>query len=65
MVACTLAAAAITALLVNIFERKQEARSPYFRVVELTDKTTDAAVWARSTAAARRCRTAPPRPIPG
>ena len=32
-----LAAAGVTALLVNIFERKQEARNPYFRVVELTD----------------------------
>ena len=29
-----IASAAVTALLVNIMERKQEARSPYFRVVE-------------------------------
>ena len=27
------------ALLVNIFERKQEARNPFYRVVELDDET--------------------------
>ncbi len=32
---------AVTALLVNIFERKQEARNPFFRVVEITDDTED------------------------
>src|SRR5688572_33074211 len=31
------------ALLVNIFQRKQEARNPFFRVVELTDDTVDPA----------------------
>ncbi|MEX0879486.1 MAG: ammonia-forming cytochrome c nitrite reductase subunit c552 [Thermoanaerobaculia bacterium] len=44
----TIAAAAITALLVNIFERKQEAKNPFFRVVELTDETTDPAVWGKN-----------------
>ncbi len=43
-----IAAAAITALLVNIFERKQEAKNPFFRVVELTDETTDPAVWGKN-----------------
>jgi nitrite reductase (cytochrome c-552) len=43
-----LAAAAITGLLVNIFERKQEARNPFFRVVELTDDTEDPAVWGKN-----------------
>ena len=43
-----LAAAGVTALLVNIFERKQEARNPYFRVVELTDETEDPAVWGKN-----------------
>jgi len=43
-----LGAAAITALLVNIFERKQEARNPFFRVVELTDETIDPAVWGKN-----------------
>ncbi|MEP0841924.1 MAG: ammonia-forming cytochrome c nitrite reductase subunit c552, partial [Phycisphaerae bacterium] len=37
-----------TALLVNIFEHKQEARNPFFRVVELTDETTDPAVWGKN-----------------
>jgi nitrite reductase (cytochrome c-552) len=38
----------ITALLVNIFERKQEARNPFFRVVELDDNTVDPAVWGKN-----------------
>jgi nitrite reductase (cytochrome c-552) len=36
------------ALLVNIFERKQEAKNPFFRVVELTDATEDPAVWGKN-----------------
>ena len=35
-------------LLVSIFERKQEARNPFFRVVELTDDTEDPAVWGKN-----------------
>jgi nitrite reductase (cytochrome c-552) len=35
-------------LLTNIFERKQEARTPIIRVVELTDDTSDPAVWGRN-----------------
>jgi nitrite reductase (cytochrome c-552) len=38
----------ITALLVNIFERKQEARNPFFRVVELDDNTEDPAIWGKN-----------------
>ncbi|MCC7154551.1 MAG: ammonia-forming cytochrome c nitrite reductase subunit c552 [Bryobacterales bacterium] len=38
----------LTALLVNIFERKQEARSTYFHVVEVTDDTDDPAVWGNN-----------------
>lgn len=41
-------AVGVTALLVNIFERKQEAREPFFRVVELDDETTDPAVWGKN-----------------
>jgi nitrite reductase (cytochrome c-552) len=41
-------AAGITALLVNIFERKQEARNPFYRVVELNDDTDDPAVWGKN-----------------
>jgi nitrite reductase (cytochrome c-552) len=40
-----LAAIAGVALLMNIFERKQEARNPFYRVVELTDDTEDPVVW--------------------
>jgi nitrite reductase (cytochrome c-552) len=37
-----------TALLVNIVERKQEARNPFYRVVDLTDETEDPAAWGRN-----------------
>ncbi len=43
----TIATAATTALLVNIVERKQEAKNPFFRVVELKDDTEDPALWGR------------------
>jgi nitrite reductase (cytochrome c-552) len=36
------------ALLMNIFERKQEARNPFYRVVELTEETEDPAVWGKN-----------------
>ena len=36
------------ALLVSIFERKQEALEPFFRVVELTDTTADPLIWGRN-----------------
>ena len=36
------------ALLINIMERKQEARNPFYRVVELTDDTEDPAVWGKN-----------------
>jgi nitrite reductase (cytochrome c-552) len=42
------AAAAAIALLTNVFERKQEAKNPFFRVVELTEETEDPAVWGRN-----------------
>ena len=38
----------VVALLANIFERKQEARNPFYRVVELTDTTQDPAVWGKN-----------------
>ncbi len=41
-------AAGMTALLVNIMERKQEARDPFFRVVELNDEIEDPAVWGKN-----------------
>ncbi|HEX5720036.1 MAG TPA: ammonia-forming cytochrome c nitrite reductase subunit c552, partial [Thermoanaerobaculia bacterium] len=42
------AAAGLTALLVNIFEHKQEARNPFYRVVEIDDETTDPAIWGKN-----------------
>jgi nitrite reductase (cytochrome c-552) len=41
-------AAGGTALLINIFERKQEARNPFYRVVELNDETSDPALWGKN-----------------
>ena len=46
--ATAVAAIAITALLVNIFTRQQEARNPFYRVVELNDEVTDPAVWGKN-----------------
>ena len=43
-----LATVAIAALLVNIFERKQEAKNPFYRVVELNDTIDDPAVWGKN-----------------
>jgi nitrite reductase (cytochrome c-552) len=46
--AAVLATIVGVALLMNIFERKQEARNPFYRVVELTDDTDDPAVWGKN-----------------
>ncbi|HET9943103.1 MAG TPA: ammonia-forming cytochrome c nitrite reductase subunit c552 [Terriglobia bacterium] len=35
----------VASLLTNIFERKQEAKNPYVRLVEVSEGTTDAAPW--------------------
>jgi len=52
IVGVALAAAVIAvvavALLVNIMERKQEAKNPFYRVVELTDDTEDPAIWGKN-----------------
>jgi nitrite reductase (cytochrome c-552) len=37
--------ALVAALLTSIFQRKQEARNPYVRLVEVTESTTDPAPW--------------------
>jgi nitrite reductase (cytochrome c-552) len=44
----TVGAVAGAALLVNIFERKQEARNPFYRVVELDDETEDPEIWGKN-----------------
>jgi nitrite reductase (cytochrome c-552) len=38
----------VASLLVNIYERKQEAKNPFFRVVEITDDTHDPAIWGKN-----------------
>ena len=38
----------ITAILVNVFEHKEEEHQPFFRVVEITNTTEDPAVWGRN-----------------
>ena len=47
-VAAALVTLGVAALLTTIIERKQEARNPFYRVVELTDTTVDPAVWGRN-----------------
>lgn len=42
------AAFAITALRMNIQQRKAEAATPYVRVVRVTEDTTDPSVWGRN-----------------
>jgi nitrite reductase (cytochrome c-552) len=44
----TIAVALGIAFLVNIFEHKQEAKNPFFRVVELNDDTEDPAAWGKN-----------------
>jgi nitrite reductase (cytochrome c-552) len=43
-----LAGAGGVALLVNIVERRSEARNPFYRVVELDDTVTDPAAWGKN-----------------
>ncbi|HEX2188258.1 MAG TPA: ammonia-forming cytochrome c nitrite reductase subunit c552 [Longimicrobiaceae bacterium] len=47
-VAAGLVTLGVAALLTNIFERRAEARNPFYRVVELTDTTVDPAVWGKN-----------------
>ncbi len=46
-VLAAIAVFAVAALLINIFERKQEAKNPFYRVVELNDSIADPAVWGK------------------
>jgi nitrite reductase (cytochrome c-552) len=48
VVITAVAAFGIAALLVNVFERKQEARNPFYRVVEITDDTPDPEHWGKN-----------------
>jgi len=47
-IAAALAAIGVTALLVNIFERRQEGLNAFHRVVELDETTEDPAVWGKN-----------------
>jgi nitrite reductase (cytochrome c-552) len=44
-VVAAIAAAGVTALLVNIFQRKQEAKNPFLKLVEVTENDVDAQKW--------------------
>jgi nitrite reductase (cytochrome c-552) len=45
LVVVAAATAGVTALLLNVAERKAEARQPFVRLVEVDEDTTDPAVW--------------------
>jgi len=45
LVAAAAATFGVTALLINIFGRKQEARTPFVRLMEVSETTTDPAPW--------------------
>jgi nitrite reductase (cytochrome c-552) len=47
-IGAALAVVGIAALLTNIFERQQEARNPFYRVVALDDTTDDPAMWGKN-----------------
>jgi nitrite reductase (cytochrome c-552) len=47
-VGAAIATVAAATLLVNIFERKQEARNPFYRVVALTDTTEAPETWGKN-----------------
>ena len=44
-IVAAVAAAGITALLVNIIQRKTEAKQQFLKLVEVDENTTDPAVW--------------------
>lgn len=48
LVACTIAAIAITWLLTTIFTHKQEYKSPFTEVVTIDETVVDPAVWGRN-----------------
>ncbi|MCC6265236.1 MAG: ammonia-forming cytochrome c nitrite reductase subunit c552 [Bryobacterales bacterium] len=48
MVLSALVTLGVAALLVNIVERKQEARTPFAEVVKLTDDISDPAEWGKN-----------------
>jgi nitrite reductase (cytochrome c-552) len=47
-VVAAIAAGGIAALLINIMQRKQEGKNPFFRVVEINENTEDPAIWGKN-----------------
>ena len=47
-VVAAIAAGGIAALLINIVQRKQEGKNPFFRVVEINENTEDPAIWGKN-----------------
>jgi nitrite reductase (cytochrome c-552) len=45
MIATALCTALVVALLVNIFQRKQEAKNPFLKLVEITEQDVDPKKW--------------------
>ena len=43
-----LATVGIAALLTSVFQRRQEARNPFYQVVTLTDSIDDPAIWGKN-----------------
>jgi len=48
IIVIAIAVAGVAALLVNISERKSEERNTYVRLVDVTEDTTDPAVWGKN-----------------
>jgi nitrite reductase (cytochrome c-552) len=48
IIAAALLVAGVTALLINIFQKKVEQQNPYVRLVEVGEDDTDAAKWGRN-----------------
>ena len=47
-VAAATVAVIATAVLINIFEHKQQSRNPFYRVVQLDDTTDDPQIWGKN-----------------
>ncbi|HET9454034.1 MAG TPA: ammonia-forming cytochrome c nitrite reductase subunit c552, partial [Gemmatimonadaceae bacterium] len=47
-VVSALAVVGLAALLLNIFSRQQEARTPFYQVVTLNDTIDDPAIWGKN-----------------
>ena len=48
MLTVSVITAGVTALLINVVERKAEERTPFVRLVEVDEDTTDPAVWGKN-----------------